>query len=174
VRLARYDDVSPSKDQRVAFSCGEPALDRWLATQARQSMDTRDAVTYLLLDDAADEPEEAPIAGYYCLSAGEVRRAESPAALAERAPEPIPVVRMGRFAIDTDYQRQWWGAELLREALLSAVSGGQAIGARALLVDAINEQTSRFYERFGFVASPIHPMQLHFDLRVVEASAGLD
>jgi ribosomal protein S18 acetylase RimI-like enzyme len=80
---------------------------------------------------------------------------------------------MGRFAIDTDYQGQGWGAELLREALLSAVSGGQAIGARALLVDAINEQTSRFYERFGFVASPIHPMQLHFDLRVVEASAGL-
>jgi ribosomal protein S18 acetylase RimI-like enzyme len=81
---------------------------------------------------------------------------------------------MGRFAIDSGYQGQGWGADLLREALLSAASGGRAMGARALLVDAINENAFLFYERFDFVASPIHPMQLHFDLRVVEASAGLD
>lgn len=171
MRLARYDDVSPSKEQRGAFSCGEPSLDRWLATQARQSMESRDAVTYLLLDGESDDE---CIAGYYCLSAGEVRREDAPAGLARRAPEPIPVVRMGRFAIDERYQGSGWGAELLREALLSAVSGGRSIGARALLADAVNEQAVQFYRRFGFIVSPTHPMQLFYDLRVVAASAGLD
>jgi GNAT superfamily N-acetyltransferase len=171
VRLARYDDVAPSKEQRTAFSCGEPSLDKWLASQARQSMESRDAVTYLLLDD---EPDVERIAGYFCLSAGAVRRSDAPSELARRAPEPIPVVRMGRFAIDTSYQGGGWGAELLREALLSALSGGTVIGARALLVDALSDGAARFYERFGFVASPIHPLQLFYDLRVVAASAGLD
>jgi hypothetical protein len=99
-------------------------------------MESRDAVTYLLLDDGHD-PER--IAGYYCLSVGSVRKADSPAELGRHAPEPIPVVRMGRFAIDTDHQRSRWGADLLREALLSALSGAELIGARAMLVDAISE-----------------------------------
>lgn len=170
MRLARYDTVSPSKDQRADFSCGEPSLDRWLATQARQRMESRDAVTYLLLDG---EPGDEGIAGYFCLSAGEVRRDEAPATIARRAPEPIPVMRMGRFAIDTRYQGNGWGAELLREALLSAVAAGTLIGARALLVDAISDQAAAFYLRFGFSRSLTHQQQLFYDLRVVEASAGL-
>ena len=169
MRLARYDRVSPTKEQRASFSCGEPSLDRWLATQARQSMESRDAVTYLLLDD--DQRDR--IAGYYCLAAGSVRKEHTPASVARRAPEPVPVVRMGRFAIDADYQGLGWGAELLREALLSAVSGARLIGARALLVDAIDDDAVGFYRRFGFIESPTHPLQLFKALSDIEASAGL-
>ena len=170
MRLARYDDVSPTKEQRASFCSGEPSLDRWLTTQARQSMESRDAVTYLLLDD--DQSDR--IAGYYCLSAGSVCRDQAPRSVARRAPEPIPVVRMGRLAVDSDYQRLGWGAELLREALLSAVSGAELIGGRALLVDAIGERAVAFYRRFGFVESPIHPLQLFKSLRDIKAAAGLD
>lgn len=172
MRLARYNEVNPSKAQRGAFGCGEPSLDRWLVTQARQSMDTRDAVTYLLLDEDSGEPE-ARIAGYYALSAGQVEREIAPPDLKRRAPDPIPVVRMGRFAIDLRYQGDGWGSELLREALLSAVTAGGLIGGRALLVDAISEEAANFYLRHGFDRSPIHPMQMLKDLRVVAASAGV-
>lgn len=166
MRLTRYDDARPSKAQRRAFDCGEDALNRWLATQARQSMASRDAVTYLLMDGDI-------IAGYYCLSAGQVTREAAPATLSRAAPDAIPVVRMGRFAIDRRYQSQGWGADLLREALLSAHSAAQLIGARALLVDALHEEAARFYRRFGFVPSPIHPSQLMIGIDVVGFSAGL-
>jgi ribosomal protein S18 acetylase RimI-like enzyme len=170
VRLVRFDAAELSKEQRSAFDCGEPSLDRWLATQARQSMESRDAVTYLLLDD---ERKGGPrIAGYYALSAGQVRRAELPRPMAKRAPEPVPAIRMGRFAIDRSYQAQGWGADLLRESLLSAVNVGQAIGARVMLVDAISDDALAFYLRFGFLPSPVHPMQVLFDLRVVVTSLG--
>lgn len=129
-------------------------------------MTRRDAVTYLLVDELA-------IAGYFCLSAGEVRAAKAPGALAKHAPERIPVVRMGRFAIATSYQGLGWGSELLREALLRAHRGGQLIGARAILVDATHEQAARFYEHFGFTPSPTDPRQLLYDLRVVGRSAGI-
>ncbi len=170
MRIARFDEVEPSKEQRNEFDCGEPSLDRWLATQARQSMESRDAVTYLLLDHASDTER---IAGYFCLSSGEATKDSVPDTTAKRAPDRIPAVRMGRFAIDRSYQRQGWGADLLREALLKAVTGGTLIAARVMLVDAISEDAFAFYVRFGFRASPIHPMQVLYDLRTVAASAGV-
>ncbi len=169
MRIARFDKVSPSKDQRNAFDCGEPSLNRWLATQAGQSMESRDAVTYLLLDGPSGSEV---IAGYFCLTAGSIAREGAPDSLARRAPDPIPAVRMGRFAIDRSRQGQGWGAELVREALLSAVSGGKLIGARVMLVDAISDEARGFYVRFGFTPSPIHPLQVLYDLRIVEASMG--
>jgi len=169
VRLVRFDELSPSKDQRQGFACGEPSLDRWLATQAGQSMTSRDAITYLLLDEEANA-----LAGYFCLSSGQVAREAVPEKMAQRAPQPIPAVRMGRFAVDTRYQGQGWGAELLREALLRAVSGARQVGGHVLLVDAISDKARRSYLRFGFEQSPIHPMQLLYDLRIVAASAGED
>ena len=165
MRVGRYDDILPSRRQRQAFACGVPSLDRWLATQARQSLRSRDAVTYLLIDGEL-------IAGYYCLSAGEVGRVATPGELARGSPERIPVVRMGRFAIAASHQGQGWGAELLRHALLTAYDVGQYIGARAMIVDATNADAATFYQRFGFVPSPTHPLQLLCDLREVGRAAG--
>lgn len=118
-------------------------------------MDSRDAVTYLLLDDTGTdvstvEDGRPRLAGYYCLSSGEVSRSEAPPSMAARAPDPTPAVRMGRFAIDTRYQCEGLGADLLREALLGAVSAGNLIGARVMLVDAISEEANACYVRFGF------------------------
>jgi ribosomal protein S18 acetylase RimI-like enzyme len=137
-------------------------------------MENRDAVTYLLLDEEVGQGEEAKIAGYFALSAGQVLKDAVPLEMGKRAPEPIPAVRMGRFAIDNTYQGQGLGAELLREALLRAVHAGALIGARVMLVDAISEAAFGFYRRFGFTASPIHPLQVVYDLRTVALSAGIE
>lgn len=172
MRVVRFDEVAPSKQQRDAFDCGEPSLNRWLATQAGQSMRSRDAVTHLLLQGRGNGDDEA-IVGYYCLAAGQVTRSEAPKSMARSAPDPIPAVRMGRFAIDRSIQGKGWGAELLAHALLGAVTVSELIAARVFLVDAISAEALAFYFRFGFERSPIHPMQVMKDLRVVAASAGL-
>jgi ribosomal protein S18 acetylase RimI-like enzyme len=174
VRLGRYDQVNPSKAQRSGFDCGEPSLNRWLSTQARQSMESRDAVSYLLVDDETSTGGEPKIAGYFALSAGQVLREAVPLELGKRAPNPIPAIRMGRFAIDRAYQGQGLGAELLSEALLSAVNAGGLVGARLVLVDAISDAAYAFYRRFGFLRSPIHRLQLFHDLRTVAKSAGFE
>jgi ribosomal protein S18 acetylase RimI-like enzyme len=182
MRLAQYNAVNPTKSQRVSFDCGETSLNRWLSTQARQSMESRDAVTFLLLDDeemddgngdASPASAESRIAGYFALSAGQVFKEAMPLEMGRRAPDPVPAIRMGRFAVDSAYQGQGLGAELLSEALLRSVSAGGLIGARVMLVDAISDAALAFYLRFGFRPSPIHPLQVCYDLRVVAASAGI-
>lgn len=49
---------------------------------------------------------------------------------------------------------------MLRDAVLRVLGAGGAIGVRALLMHAISEEAKRFYERFGFRASPMEPMTL--------------
>ncbi len=134
-------------------------------------MESRDAVTYLLMDE---EPDQAVIAGYCCLSSGAVLKQAMPADMARRVTEPIPAVRMGRFVIDHLYQGRGLGGELLAEALLGAVNAGRLLGARVMLVDAIDEDSLAFYQRYGFEPSPVHELQVLYDLRVVAASTGLD
>lgn len=167
MRLARFDVVAPTKAQRRAFDCGVVGLNEWLAQQARQSMASRHAVTYLLLDGQDDR---SAIAGYFCIAAGSVMRSEVPEAFARRAPDPIPAIRIGRFAIDRDHQGKGWGGQLLQQAVLGASSASELLGARLLLVDAMNDDASAFYRRFDFVASPIHLYQLLFDLRSIASA----
>jgi len=52
------------------------------------------------------------------------------------------------------------GKALLKDALLRIVSAADTIGARAVLVHAIDEEARRFYERFDFERSPVDEFEL--------------
>jgi hypothetical protein len=58
------------------------------------------------------------------------------------------------------YQGRGLGAGLLRDAILRTVQAADIAGIRAILVHAISEEAKWFYERHGFVASPIDPITL--------------
>ena len=65
---------------------------------------------------------------------------------------------------------------MLVDALLRAMSAADAIGARAMLVHAIDEDAVAFYRKFGFEPSPLDPKQLMLlmkDLRATLQSVGL-
>ena len=73
-------------------------------------------------------------------------------------PDPVPVMVLGRLAVDKALQGRHIGVGLLRDAVLRTVQAAEIGGIRAILVHAISESAKRFYERYGFVASPIDPL----------------
>jgi GNAT superfamily N-acetyltransferase len=73
-------------------------------------------------------------------------------------PDPVPVIVLGRLAVDKAYHGQGIGTGLLRDAVLRIVQAAEIAGIRAILVHAISEEAKRFYEKYGFVASPIDPL----------------
>ena len=75
-------------------------------------------------------------------------------------PDPVPVMVVGRLAVDTRYQGRGLGTALLRDAVLRTSQAADIAGIRALLVHAISEDAKRFYERCGFRPSPLDPMTL--------------
>lgn len=62
---------------------------------------------------------------------------------------------IGRLAVDQSAQGQALGPALLRDAILRTVQAAEIAGIRAILVHAISERAKRFYEKWGFIASPV-------------------
>lgn len=94
------------------------------------------------------------VAGYYCLSSSSVVRDEVPTDLSRQQPDAIPVVLLGRLAIDEAFAGRGLGASLLQHATVRAIEAAEAIGIRAILVHAMTEKVVPFYERFGFTRFP--------------------
>ncbi len=89
---------------------------------------------------------------------GAVARAEAPGRVRRNMPDPVPVMVLGRLAVDKTFQGRHVGAGLLRDAVLRTVQAAEIAGIRAILVHAISEAAKLFYEGYGFVASPVDPL----------------
>jgi GNAT superfamily N-acetyltransferase len=82
-------------------------------------------------------------------------------------PDPLPVLLLGRLAIDRRYHNQGLGRALLRDAMLRAVSAAAGAGVFAIMVHALSDQAKRFYLSRGFVESPLQEMTLFMTLATV-------
>ena len=136
-----------------AFDCGEPVLNDWLRRHALQNQQSGASSTYVILD-------EMRVVGYYSLAAGSVARERAPGRVRRNVPDPVPVVVLGRLAVDRTFQGRGLGSALLRDAVLRALQAADIIGVRAILVHALSEQAKRFYQERGFAPSPMNPMTL--------------
>jgi predicted N-acetyltransferase YhbS len=83
-------------------------------------------------------------------------------------PDPVPVMVLGRLAVDRTFHGRGVGSGILRDAVLRIVEAGEIAGIRAILVHAISADAKRFYEKRGFVASPADPLTVA--ITVVEAA----
>ena len=140
-------EVLRAEHDRKIFSSGVEPLDRYFREQATQDIRRRVSACYVAVDEAT-----SAIAGYYTLAAGGVPLDEIPPQLAKRLPRyaSVPVVRMGRLAVDQHYRGKKLGAALLWDAVLRATRS--EIAAFALVVDAKDTTAADFYRHHGFVA----------------------
>jgi GNAT superfamily N-acetyltransferase len=84
-------------------------------------------------------------------------------------PDPLPILLLGRLAIDRRHHNRGLGRALLRDAMLRAVHVAGDAGVFAILVHALSEQAKRFYLSRGFVESPQQPMTLLMTLATVRS-----
>jgi GNAT superfamily N-acetyltransferase len=140
-----------------AFDSGVPELDDWLRKRALANEETGASRTYVVC--AAGR-----VVGYYALATGGVAQAQTTGRVRRNMPDPVPVMILGRLAIDREWQGRNLGASLLRDAVMRTLQAAAIGGIRAILVDAISEDAKRFYEKHGFRASPVDPMILMISL----------
>jgi GNAT superfamily N-acetyltransferase len=135
------------------FRCGEPELDDWLRRRSLQNEESGASRTYVVCAGRR-------VVGYYALAAGSASHAQTPGRVRRNMPNPVPVMVIGRLAIDLGFQGRGIGSALLRDAVLRTTQAAEIAGIRAILVHAISESAKRFYEKLGFVPSPADPMTL--------------
>jgi GNAT superfamily N-acetyltransferase len=146
------------------FQCNEATLDDWLKRRALQNQDGGASRTYVVCSGRR-------VVGYYALAAGAVDHTSAPGRVKRDMPNPLPVMMLGRLAIDAAFQGRGIGPALLRDAILRTIQAAEIAGIRAILVHAISEGAKSFYERWGFVPSPVDPMTL--TITVAEAAKAI-
>ncbi|MBI3547559.1 MAG: GNAT family N-acetyltransferase [Elusimicrobia bacterium] len=148
-----------------SFDCGKESLNAWLKRYALLNQQSDSAQTY-------DVERDGVVAGYYALTAGSVRPEESPERISKGlAKHPIGVVLLARLASDKREQGKGLGTALLKDALMRIMSAADAIGARAVLVYAIDEEARRSYEHFGFERSPVDELELMLLMKDLRAQS---
>ena len=141
------------------FNSGNDTLDDWLIKRALKNQETGASRTLVVCDD------EAIVIGYYALATGSIERISTTGNFSRGMPDPIPVIILGRLAIETKYQGRRLGAALLKDAMLRTLSIANNVGVRGLLVHAISEEAKQFYLKYGFQESPIEPMTLFLSIK---------
>lgn len=136
------------------FDCGKPALNDWLVRHARQAQASGSAKSYVVID--GDH-----VAGYFSLTVGQIDALEAPERIRKgMGSYPVPVVILARLAVSVHDQRKGIGLGMLQDAIQRTVAVAEQAGVRALLTHPIDDEASRFYQRFGFEASPVREQQL--------------
>jgi predicted N-acetyltransferase YhbS len=141
-----------------SFSCGVPVLDDWLKRRALKNEVSGASRTFVICRDKQ-------VVGYYTLATGSIEHRNTPAKIRRNMPNPIPVMVLGRLAVDQRWQQAGLGGGLLKDALLRTLSVSKQAGIRALLVHTLSEETKHFYTRNGFIESPLDPMTLMIALQ---------
>jgi len=141
-----------------SFACGIPVLDEWLRRHALKNEVSGASRTFVICQDRQ-------VVGYYSLATGSVEHRDVPGKIRRNMPNPIPVMVLGRLAVDQQWQQTGLGRGLLKDALLRSLSVSKHAGVRALLVHALSEDAKKFYAHNGFLESPLDPMTLMITLQ---------
>ncbi|MDD2723040.1 MAG: GNAT family N-acetyltransferase [Methylovulum sp.] len=160
----RFYPPSPiTVDHELAnFDSGESSLNEWLKKRAFKNHSTGASRCFVLCVGET-------VIGYYSLSAGAISHEAAPKAMRRNMPNPLPVLLLGRLAVDKRYHNQGIGQALLRDAMLRAVNVSGDAGVFALLVHAISDQAKQFYLSRGFVESPLQPMTLLMTIETIRS-----
>lgn len=150
--LARPEPLAAHHDT-TAFACGVESLDRWLQQRALKNQASGASRTFVVC-------EGRRVVAYYALTSSAVATAAATGRLRRNMPDPIPVVVLGRLAIDQSLQGSGLGRALVRDACLRVMAAADAVGIRGMVVHALSATAQVFYEQLGFESSPVDSMTL--------------
>lgn len=166
--------VTYSPPQRICsehilenFDCGEEHLNDWLKKRALKN-DVGDASrTYVVCCDNV-------VVAYYSLHLGAIQHIEAVRKIKRNMPDPIPAIVLGRLAVDINHQGHGLAKALIKDMFLKAIQVSDLAGTKAVLVKALNQRVTTFYQSFGFVQSKTDPLLLMKAISEVRASLPTD
>lgn len=150
----------------TCFDSGNIDLDRWLRDHALHASAMNTGRTFVW------HSGDGVVVAYFTLAAHLVARKSVTKRSGRGSPDAIPAILLARLALDGSLQGQGLGAELLWDALSRAVAANRQAAARLVVVDAIDERATSFYEHFGFEPIPSNPTRLVQKMSSIEAALG--
>lgn len=152
-------DPLTAKHIREGFDCGIENLNDFLKRFARQNNEKGLGRTYVAVQQG-----HAIVCGYYTIASGSISFDSIP----ENLPRyPIPVVHLGRLAVDKAFQGQRLGKVLLADALKRTVKLSDQLGIYAVEVHALTNDAREFYLKFGFTELLDEKLHLYMSIKKI-------
>ena len=159
-----FEEISDHHD-RAAFECEATPLTEYLKKFAKQNHEKGITLTFV----AIEKGKPQSILGYYSVNAGQVDFDSLPADARKRIPKyPIPIMRLGRLAVDKQVKGKGIGRALLMDAFNRAIEASKTLGVFAVIVDAKDENAKAFYKKYGFIEFLDKPMALFILMSTVK------
>lgn len=140
-----------SSHKKERFNCGQPLLDNYLHTQAKQDVKRKLSACFILAD------ENNNVMGYFTLSSASISKDLLPEEIKKKLSpsyHDLPVTLLGRLAVDNSYKGQGLGEFLLIDALKKCFESSGTIASMAVIADPIDTSAVKFYQKFGFILLP--------------------
>ncbi len=141
---------------RENFDCGVEVLNYFLKNLARQNLKKGLSRTFVAISE--EIPEE--ILGFYTLALFELTAERLPKKIAKKYKGNIPAIKLGRLATAKEKQGQGLGKSMLIDGIMRVLSISKHIGVIGFFVDAKDQNTKLYYQKFGFIPLPDHPLEL--------------
>jgi len=141
-----------NRHNRKQFDCGKELLNNYLKYQAGQDVKRKLSACFVLTDVETNQ-----IKGYYTLSNNSIPLNSFPKEIQNKFPQSylsIPTTLLGRLAVDKKFHGKGIGKILLIDALKRSYETSQKIGSYAVVVDPIDKEAERFYQKYDFIKLP--------------------
>jgi ribosomal protein S18 acetylase RimI-like enzyme len=124
--------------------------DEWLKQRAHAHQVSGGSQTYVT-------SEGRTVLGCYTLSAGTLADADAPGHSPSHRPDPIPLAVLDHLAVDRSRHGTGLESALVHDAVTRAREAAENLRIRGLLVRPTSPEARIFYQRHGFLASPLKP-----------------
>lgn len=150
----------------VEFDCGELALNNFLKEVALLYQNRRFGSTVVFF---AKNDSLRKVIAYYTLCPASIERDKLPEKfLTGPRPNPIPVFRLCRLALDRNYHGLKIGSLIFVHALRKCLDQSNQIGGNAVIIDAKHDRAKAFYEHYGFFSLANNPLVLIQSMKYIE------
>lgn len=159
-------ELFDSKQHQIRdFQCGVYELDRYIRERAGQESRKRVTTVYVIREEVSPRA-----IGYYTLSSCSIELTNLAEEVRKKLPryEILPAALIGRLAIDTSFRGRGIGRHLLIDALARSYILSKQIAIFAVIVEAKDENSRSFYEKYGFIRVLEQPLKLYIPLGTIE------
>ncbi len=166
------ESIQKDKHHRLAFTCGNEPLDRFIHEHAHQAIAKNLSKTYVAVDDS----DETVILGYYTVTTCRIEAGELPDTVLRKLKLPrhqLPASLVARLAVFESVKGQGVGSLLLLDAMARCARVAAELGGVAIVVDAYEESVTAFYERVGFLRFEPRSLRLFIPMTTVFEMLGI-
>lgn len=142
---------------RSTFCCGNDRIDNYFRETVSQDIKRGYVKCFV-----AVEVETGRLAGFYTLTSNSVPLTQIPDELKKKMPRypSVPVVLISWLGRHVNFRGRGLGEALLFDAIKSIAAA--AVGAHAIIIDAVDEKAMEFYRSYGFASiSPDSPRRMY-------------